>query len=189
MTPEAGPARQRARVLRRSLGMALIAVLAVGMADVLGVGFGRDPSVVRSVLIGRDAPALAGRALDGSSVDLRDYRGKIVVVNVWASWCSPCREEHPILLGLQRTYGPRGLQVVGINMRDKPESARRFLADTGGAAYPSVIDADARMAVEWGTFAVPETYLVDGKGIIVEKLVGPVTEEWITDRVAPLIGR
>lgn len=191
MTPEITGARprRRTRMLRRFLGLALIAVLAVGVIEVLGVGLGRDPTVVRSVLIGRPAPQLKGSTLSGEHVDIADYRGKTVLVNVWASWCPPCRVEHPILVATQQKYASRGLQVVGINMRDKPEAARRFLADTGGVAYPSVKDPEARIAVEWGTFAVPETYLVDGTGTIVEKLVGPVTEKWIADRVFPLIDR
>lgn len=189
MTAGTSPVPGRSRTLRRSLGLVLILTLAVGMADVLGIGFGRDPSVVRSALIGRQAPALAGRALDGSEVDMREYRGTVVLVNVWASWCPPCRREHPLLAGLQRQYGTRGLQVLGINMRDNPASARRFLERAGGAVYPSVRDPDARIAVDWGTFAVPETYVVDRDGVVVAKRVGPVTGEWIAAHVLPLVRR
>lgn len=191
MTPEISGARprRRTRMLRRVLGLALIAVLALGVIEVLGVGLGRDPTIVRSVLIGRPAPQLKGTSLSGEHIDIGAYQGKTVLVNVWASWCPPCREEHPILVATQRKYASHGLQVVGINMRDKPEAARRFLADTGGIAYPSVKDPEARIAVEWGTFAVPETYLVDGTGTILEKLIGPVTEKWIADRVVPMIDR
>lgn len=176
------------RTRRRLLGAALLAALAAVAAIVLGAGFGRDPSVVRSVLIDRPAPPLHGATLDGAPLDLRSYRGKTVLVNVWASWCAACRAEHPVLAAAQRSYASRSLQIVGVDMSDKPADARRFLTEMGGANYPSVADPNAQIAISWGTFGVPETYLLDAAGTIREKAVGAVTTGWIDAHVAPLLG-
>lgn len=180
---------RRSRRLRRGIVLLVLLALAAGTAVVLGTGFGRDPGVVRSALIGRPAPPLAGPTLDGGKVDLRDYRGKIVLVNVWASWCPACRREHPILVDTQHRLGPRGLQVVGINMKDTRRDAQRLLDDMGGSTYPSLFDPDARHAIEWGTFAIPETYIVDREGVILKKAVGAITREWIDTEVVPLLER
>lgn len=155
---------------------------------VFGTGFGRDPSVVESALIDRPAPPLAGPGLEGGQVDIDDYRGTVMLVNVWASWCEACRSEHPILVAVQDELGRDSLKIIGINMSDTREDALAFLDEMGGSNYPSVVDPEARHAVEWGTFALPETYLVDRDGTIVQKAVGPVTAEWITENVVPLLG-
>lgn len=176
------------RARRRLLGAALLAALAAIAGIVLGAGFGRDPSVVRSVLIDRPAPPLHGATLDGAPLDLRSYRGKTVLVNVWASWCAACRAEHPVLAAAQRAYASRGLQIIGIDMSDKPADARRFLTEMGGANYPSVTDPNAQIAISWGTFGVPETYLLDATGTIREKAVGAVTTSWVDAHVVPLLG-
>lgn len=181
--PPAPSKRRRRRVIGTVM---LVAVVALG-AVVFSVGFGRDPSVVRSVLINKPAPELQGTTLDGDSLDIGDYRGQVVLVNVWASWCAACRAEHPVLAATQRAYASDGLQIIGIDMSDKAADARKFLAEMGGATYPSVQDPDARIAVAWGTFGVPETYVVDRTGTIREKAVGAVTTAWITSHVAPLL--
>lgn len=172
---------------RRWPALAVVAALAVGAVVVLGVGLGRDPSVVPSPLVGQPAPPLSGPTLDGGEFDLRDYSGTVVLVNVWASWCAACREEHPALNAAQRTLGPEGLQVVGINMSDTRRAANGFLEEMGGEEYPSVFDPQARVATEWGVFGVPETYVVDRDGIVVDKAVGAVDAAWIIDAVTPLL--
>lgn len=172
---------------RRLLGAAVLAVLVAGAAAVFSVGFGRDPSVVRSVLLNRPAPALSGTTLDGAALDLSSYRGRIVLVNVWASWCAACRQEHPVLTAAQKSFAADGLQIVGVDMSDTVPNAEQFLTEMGGAAYPSVQDPNAQIAVSWGTFGVPETYVVDRSGIIREKAVGPVTPDWIDAHVVPLL--
>ena len=180
------PSRAR-RHRRRLIGGAVLATLVVAAAVVFSVGFGRDPSVVRSVLIGRPAPALTGVSLDGAPLDLNQFRGKVVLVNVWASWCAACREEHPVLSAAQRTFAADGLQIVGVDMSDTVPDAQAFLTAMGGAAYPSVQDPHAQLAISWGTFGVPETYVIDRGGVIREKAVGPVTREWIDAHVVPLL--
>lgn len=171
------PARSP-RSVRWALMLALVAGAAI-VAVVLGAGFGRDPTVVQSVLLDRPAPRLAGATLDGHRFDLGDHRGKVVLVNVWASWCAPCRQEYPVLEEADRGLGPRGLQVVGINTQDSDAEAQAFLDKLGGANFPSVVDADGRIAVEWGTFGVPETFVVDRDGRLRARLVGAVTTGWI----------
>ena len=186
-TPAALPTRVRRRRRRRALGVALLAAVAALAGVILSVGFGRDPSVVRSVLLDKPAPPLHGITLDGATLDLRAYRGKLVLVNIWASWCAACRAEHPVLAAAQRSYGGRGFQIIGVDMSDKLADARRFLTEMGGADYPSVRDPDAQIAISWGTFGVPETYVVDPTGRIREKAVGAVTTAWINAHVVPLL--
>lgn len=172
---------------RRWPWLLAVAVAAVLVTVVLSAGFGRDPTVVESVLLDRPAPPLAGPTLDGGSFDLADYRGQVVIVNVWASWCVPCRREYPVLEQASRELGPHGVQVVGINTQDTAADAKAFLGDRGGENFPSVLDPDGRMAVEWGTFGVPETFVVDRDGRLRAKVVGQVTTDWIATDVVPLI--
>lgn len=135
---------------RRWLWLGVLLAVAVGAAVVLGVGFGRDPRVVESVLLDEPAPPLSGRTLGDGSFDLAGQRGEIVVVNVWASWCTVCKEEHPELEAAARRLAPHGVQFVGLNTLDTVEDARAFLEEMGGSSYPSVRDPNGRKAVDWG---------------------------------------
>ena len=184
-----GAAPPRGRRRRRLLGAAVLAAVVAVSAVVFSVGFGRDPSVIRSVLINRPVPTLTGTTLDGAPLNLDTYRGKIVLVNIWASWCAACRQEHPVLTAAQRTLADRGLQIIGVDMSDTVPDAQGFLAQNGGAAYPNVQDPHAQIAIAWGTFGVPETYVVDRRGVIREKAVGPVTPDWIDAHVVPLLAK
>lgn len=175
---ETGP---RPRRLWPWLAALLLVVMIV--ASVLSVGFGRDPTVVRSVFIDRPAPPLAGPTLDGPAFDLADHRGEVAVVNVWASWCTACKEEHPELEAAAQRLSPHGVQFVGINTHDTVEAARAFLEEMGGTSYPSVLDADGRKAIDWGVFGVPETFVVDPNGNVRAKVVGAVNEEWLVRTV------
>jgi cytochrome c biogenesis protein CcmG/thiol:disulfide interchange protein DsbE len=170
---------------RRWLLLAL-ALLAAGVLTVpLALALGRPAGGAPAALVGRPAPPLAGPTLDGGSVDLADLRGSVVLVNVWASWCRPCREEMPLLADAARRWGPQGLRVVGIDVNDDPVAARAFLDDVGGVPFPSVADPDGRLAVEWGTTGVPETFVVDRDGTVVAKRFGAVTVAWLAEEVAP----
>lgn len=173
----------RRRRLWRVLAL-LVAVTVLGLVLVTRL---EGPPPTRSVLIGRAAPELTGPTLAGDTFDLADWRGQVVLVNVWASWCLPCRQEQPLLVSAYRELSPRGLQMVGINVRDDPEQARAFLTEFGQAPWPSVLDPDGRRAVDWGTFALPETYLLDRSGTIVAKAVGEVDQAWISANVPPLL--
>lgn len=160
---------------------------AVATASVLSTGFGRDPSVVPSVLIDEPAPPLAGPTLEGGHFDLADHDGRVVVVNVWASWCAPCREEHPELEAAAADLAAYDVQFVGINTQDTVPAATAFLEEMGGSAYPSVLDPEGRRTVDWGVFGVPETFVVDQHGRIRTKVTGKVTAEWLRSQVAQLL--
>lgn len=164
-------------------------LLVVGtVTAAFATGLQRNPSLVRSVLIGRPAPPLSGRTLAGTFFRAGSVHGKVLLVTVWASWCPSCQSEQGLLDAVQRQLGPRGLQVVGIDMTDSASTARAFLTRTGGELYPNIFDPDATLAIDWGTFGVPESYLVDRAGIVRAKMTGTVTTAWIDQQVLPLLG-
>jgi cytochrome c biogenesis protein CcmG, thiol:disulfide interchange protein DsbE len=139
-----------------------------------------DPSRIPSALIGHPAPPTALPALEGlvnngtqvPGLDPALFKGKVSVVNVWASWCVPCHDEAPLLTELGRDSR---LQIVGINYKDSPDNARRFLGRYGNPYRMVGVDANGRAAIEWGVYGVPETFIVGREGTIVYKMVGPVT--------------
>jgi cytochrome c biogenesis protein CcmG/thiol:disulfide interchange protein DsbE len=149
--------------------------------------YGGDPSKIPSALIGRPAPQTALPALDGllrdgaavPGLDPAAFKGKVSVVNVWASWCVPCHDEAPLLTELGKD---KRLQLVGINYKDAPDNARRFLGRYGNPFSIVGVDGNGRASIEWGVYGVPETFVVGRDGTIVYKLVGGVTPENI-DRV------
>ena len=144
--------------------------------------YGGDPSKLPSALIGQPAPqtalpALEGLTRDGTAVpglDPRALKGKVSVVNVWASWCVPCHDEAPLLTELGKD---KRLQLVGINYKDAAENARRFLGRYGNPFSVVGVDGNGRASIEWGVYGVPETFIVGRDGTIVYKLVGPITPE------------
>jgi len=164
--------------------VALFAVLAIYFA----VGLTKDPSIVPSALIDKPSPTFALTDLEGrdgpgfSSDDLR--RGKVSVVNVFASWCVPCRAEHPLINDL----AARGIvDVYGLNYKDTDGAALAWL-DALGDNYTAVgADRDGRVGIDWGVYGVPETFIVDGTGTIRFKHVGPLTRQAMDDTVVPLI--
>jgi cytochrome c biogenesis protein CcmG/thiol:disulfide interchange protein DsbE len=161
------------------LPLAIFACLAAILWFRLGSG---DPSRIPSALIGRPAPqttlpALEGLVANGGQVPGLDpsvFRGKVSIVNVWASWCVPCHDEAPLLTVLGHDSR---LQVVGINYKDSPANARRFLGRYGNPFGIVGVDANGRASIEWGVYGVPETFVVGRDGTIMYKLVGPVTPE------------
>jgi cytochrome c biogenesis protein CcmG, thiol:disulfide interchange protein DsbE len=172
---------------RRRVGAASVALLAVvGLVVVLGSGMGGGVAN-RSPLVGRPAPALAGRTLDGTPVRLMAFRGSFVLVNVWASWCGPCRDEMPLIADAQRRWAGSGVEVVTINTRDGPVAAEAMLREVGATGVRSVRDPDGRLAVAWGASGVPETFLVDRSGVVRARHVGPVTSRWLRQHIAALV--
>ena len=162
-----------------ALPLLLFAALAVLFLFRLGSG---DPSRIPSALIGRPAPQTAlpqlpGLVADGAAVPGLDpamFKGKVSIVNVWASWCLPCHDETPLLTELAKD---RRLQLIGINYKDAPDNARRFLGRYGNPFGIVGVDDNGRAAIEWGVYGVPETFVVGREGTIVYKLVGPVTPD------------
>ena len=128
------------------------------------------------------APPLSGADLAGQARDLSGLDGSVVIVPVWASWCGPCRDEVPLLEEALERWDEE-LEVLGINMRDRDDSARRFLEEHGGS-YPSVVDPRGTVAVGWGVTTLPVTFLVDRQGQVVARHTGVVTREWLDEIVA-----
>jgi cytochrome c biogenesis protein CcmG/thiol:disulfide interchange protein DsbE len=185
-----GSARQsrRSRVLVWPL--AIFALLAAIFAFALRSG---DPSKLPSALIGKRAPAVELPALEGLTdagrpvagfvtADLR--KGEVSVVNFWASWCVPCVQEHPVLVALREQTG---VSVYGINYKDQAAAARRFLGRYGNPYAAVGVDGNGRAAIEWGVYGMPETFIVNGRGEIAYKHVGPVTPETLETRIIPAI--
>jgi cytochrome c biogenesis protein CcmG, thiol:disulfide interchange protein DsbE len=149
-----------------------------------------DPARLPSALIGRPVPEfklepLAGVPLPGfETADLK--AGGVTIVNVWASWCVPCRDEHPHLIDLARD---RSIAVLGLNYKDVADNARRFLGQLGNPYARIGVDRDGRTAIDWGVYGVPETFVVDGQGRIAFKHVGPITPEILENRIRPAIER
>jgi cytochrome c biogenesis protein CcmG/thiol:disulfide interchange protein DsbE len=159
-------------------GIAAVALGVGAMVLVFSSRFGVDPRLVNSPLIGQPLPALELELLAGeNTLDFTDLNGDIVIINFWASWCFPCRGEHPALTAVARDYRDRGVSVVGVVYQDEPGPVNAFLNDLGrgGDNYRYVLDPGSRAAVEFGVFGVPETYFVDAEGIIVGKIQGGVT--------------
>lgn len=187
MTTPAGASSRPARRRRRWAAVLVLVTVVMLVGALFATRLGGEPSASTSALIGQPAPPLAGETLDGGRFDLADWRGEVVLVNLWASWCEPCRREHPLLESAAASLGPRGLRIVGVDVHDDPADARAFLAEFGGARWPSLTDPEGTHAVAWGTFALPETYLVGRDGTVVAKTIGEIDAAWITEQVVPLL--
>jgi cytochrome c biogenesis protein CcmG, thiol:disulfide interchange protein DsbE len=148
---------------------------------------GKDPSVLPSALIGTQAPKFDMPPLEGSERPaLTDSitKGKLTLVNVWASWCIPCREEAPAILAIAND---KRLNVVGINYKDKPGNALRFLGELGNPFAAIGVDPNGKAAIDWGVYGIPESYLVDASGKIVYKKVGPFDPKSVETELLPAI--
>ena len=191
MSPGAPPdletAEAKGRTQRRIGLRYLIPTLAfVLLLIVLTFGLTRDPRIVPSPLIGKpipefELPPLPGR---GDGLSSADLRGEVSLVNVFASWCTACRYEHPLLMDLHE----RGVVPVhGINYKDRPEDAVAWLEELGDPYTRIGADQNGRVSIDWGVYGVPETYLIDREGRIAFKQVGPVTKEVLEGKILPLI--
>lgn len=161
--------------------------LALAAVFLLQLYSGRDISVVPSALIGAPAPETKLPPLDGfdlPGLDSAAFAGKVTLVNVFASWCGPCREEHPVLMALAQD---RRFDIAALNYKDRPENARRFLGELGNPFRAIGTDETGRTAIDWGVYGVPETFLVGRDGKILYKHVGPLTPEAVTRQLLPQI--
>jgi cytochrome c biogenesis protein CcmG/thiol:disulfide interchange protein DsbE len=178
-----------AREARRPRGWRWVAVavavaVVVGWAFVAGRSLGRDPKLVRSVLIGKQAPAFRLPVLGGGGVvDSGMYGGQVLVVNFWASWCVPCREEAPELQEFASRWSGRGVNLVGIVYNDDADKAAKF-RDRFGLTYPQALDPGGRSAIDYGVFGVPETYVIASDGKVMAKLLGAVDAATLDQVVA-----
>lgn len=152
----------------------------------LGVGLKLDPREVPSPFIGKPAPAFALPTVDAAEQTLStdEFKGQVSLLNVWASWCVSCRQEHPLLLELSKT-GP--VPVYGLNYKDEREAAAAWLSRFGNPYKTSAFDADGKVGIDWGVYGVPETFVIDRKGIIRYKFTGPLTEEALEKKLLPLV--
>jgi cytochrome c biogenesis protein CcmG/thiol:disulfide interchange protein DsbE len=171
----------------RYLLFALPLILLVALVAVFATSMDRDADLVRSVLIDKPAPQFALAAVEGLDVpgfDTAALAGQPTLVNVFASWCVPCRDEHPLLESIK---AETGIRMFGINHSDAPENARAFLAELGNPYDAVGADRDRRVSIDWGVYGVPETFLVDDAGTIVFKHVGPLTPQAVENELKPAI--
>ena len=192
MIPQSSAEQDGAVWRRRMIVLVpLLAFLALAALFMFRLGAG-DPSRIPSALIGHVAPqtnlpALAGLAHEGKAVpglDSAAFKGEVTVLNVWASWCVPCRDEAPLLM---RIAQDKRIRVVGMNQKDRPENARRFLGRYGNPYVASGADVSGRAAIEWGVYGVPETFIVGRDGRIAYKVVGPITAQNLEQIIKPEI--
>ncbi len=184
------PDKKRRNVL---IVLPLLAFFALAALFLYRLGTG-DPSVLPSALIGHpapvtDLPPLPGLERDGKpipGVSNATFQGAVTLVNVWASWCVPCRDEVPFLEQLSKD---KRIQLVGINYKDAPDDARRFLSRFGNPFKANGRDASGRTSIDWGVYGVPETYLIGRDGRIAYKLVGPVTADNLSRTLEPEIAK
>jgi cytochrome c biogenesis protein CcmG/thiol:disulfide interchange protein DsbE len=158
----------------------------VVLAGFLFAGLWRDPREVPSPLIGKPAPAFKLTKLHAPQQMLgtSDMKGKVWLMNVWASWCVSCREEHPLLVALAKE---NIVPIVGLNYKDEPAAGMRWLTDNGDPYTTSVMDRDGRVGIDFGVYGVPETFLIDKAGTIRYKQIGPITEDALRKKILPLI--
>jgi cytochrome c biogenesis protein CcmG/thiol:disulfide interchange protein DsbE len=171
---------------------AIAAALTVPIIALFKQGLTRDPRQIDSPLPGRPAPAFAlpvfapgqpplNRAID-DTINLATLRGRVVVLNFWASWCLACRDEHAGLSEVAREYAGQPVSFVGALYQDSPSNGTKWIAEMGGQSYPSVVDRGARTAIDYGLYGVPETFIVGRDGRIALKITGPAAT-WVVKRV------
>jgi len=167
---------------RLAIPLGVFAVLVV----LLYAGLGLNPREVPSPLIGKPAPAIRLARLDVPEkvFSHEEMRGRVWLLNVWASWCAACRDEHPLLVALAKEGR---VPLVGLNYKDKADDAKAWLARFGDPYLVSVSDLDGRTGIEYGVYGVPETFVIDRQGVIRYKQIGPVTAEKLERSILPLV--
>jgi cytochrome c biogenesis protein CcmG/thiol:disulfide interchange protein DsbE len=170
----------------KSLRFLIPLALFVALAWFLYAGLSLNPREVPSPLIGKPAPAFALPRLDDptQTVKREDLLGKVWVMNVWASWCAPCREEHPLVIALAKQ---RNVPVIGLNYKDRPGDARNWLERLGNPYAATLIDFDGKVGIDFGVYGVPETFVIDAQGLVRFKHVGALTPQVISQKLEPLL--
>lgn len=165
--------------------LGIVTVLAVVV--LFGYGLTRDPSFIPSPLVGGPAPDFELEQLDApGTVRLSDLRGRVVVINFWASWCLACIQEHPSLVRAWQRYRGSDFELVGIVYQDTRGNARRYLSEHGGG-WTQLLDPGSRAALEFGVYGVPETFFIDRNGVITHKHIGPVNDSLLATEIEKLL--
>jgi cytochrome c biogenesis protein CcmG/thiol:disulfide interchange protein DsbE len=156
------------------------------LAVFLAIGLKLNPKEIPSPLIGRPVPnfSLPLLHIPGKNLGSSDLKGRVWMLNVWASWCSACRSEHPLLNQLAKQ---EAVTIIGLNYKDEPEDAKRWLKMLGNPYNASVMDQDGRIGIDFGVYGVPETFIIDKQGVIRHKHIGPITPDDITGSLMPMI--
>ncbi len=166
---------------------ALIPLAALPLIGLLAYGFTTDPRAIPSPLIKKPAPPFTMTVYDGGPLSLEGLRGKVVLLNFWASWCFPaCYEEAPELERTWRAYRDRGLVVVGVDIQDTEAAGRQFI-DQFKLTFANGPDPGGKIAIDYGVYGVPETFVIDRQGVIAHKQVGGVTDQMVAEQVEPLL--
>ncbi len=169
------------KTVRWSIPLALFVVLVA----FLWIGLGKDPREVPSPLIDKPAPPFTLPQIQGDKpLSSADLKGRVWLLNVWASWCVSCRVEHPLLLQLAKA---NLVPVYGLDYKDKPDDARAWLSQNGDPYTSSIVDQDGRVGIDYGVYGVPETFVIDRAGIVRYKQIGPLSVEALQDKILPLV--
>ena len=177
---------------------AIAVTVAVPVIAVLAYGLTQDPAQIPSPLPGRAAPAFALPVFSpgreplsipvGDTVRLSAYRGQVVVVNFWASWCLECRTEHSTLSAVASAYADRGVRFFGVLYNDTPDKGRDWIADMRGQSYPALQDDRIRTGIDYGLYGVPETFFITRDGQVAYKHIGPISERVLVQKLDSLLG-
>jgi cytochrome c biogenesis protein CcmG/thiol:disulfide interchange protein DsbE len=169
--------------MKRFLVPLLLFIVVVGF---LFAGLNLDPREVPSPLVGKAAPVFNLPQLESSQQSLApaELLGQVWLLNVWASWCVACRDEHALLLELAQTDA---VPIYGMNYKDQPEDAKQWLAQRGNPYVVTVVDADGRTGIDYGVYGVPETYVIDKAGVIAYKQIGPLSPAILNNKILPLV--
>jgi cytochrome c biogenesis protein CcmG/thiol:disulfide interchange protein DsbE len=172
--------------MRRAWPLLAFGVLALLLAVGVRMHAGTDSTAIDSPLIGRPAPDFSLPVLGDPTrrIGNRDLLGEPFLLNVWGSWCPNCQVEHPVVSALARSGKVR---IIGYNYKDEPADAQRWLDQLGNPYYANIVDADGRAALDWGIYGAPETFLVDARGIVRWKYVGPLTPEVVAQDILPTL--
>ena len=160
------------RLARAGIALALVALIVI-----LALAFRRDPHDIRTGTVGKAAPAFTLSRLDGAGpISLSQYAGKVVVLNFWASWCVPCKQENPALVRVYERYRMSDVIIIGVLYQDSTDSGRSYVRDLG-VLWPTVVDDDGRVSLSYGVFGIPETYFIGPDGVIAGRHIGPIDEQ------------
>lgn len=174
-----------ARLSSRSLRWLVLPVVLIPLAWLLFTGLGRDPRDIATPLIGHRLPSFSATTLEGETFSSEQLAGRAAIINVWASWCPPCVDEHPVLLDTATRHGD-DLTIVGILYQDTADGARSFLARYGDGGWPNLLDTTGQIAIDLGVTGPPESFFVDAEGVVRARHVGPLTADVMTAQLTAL---